>query len=192
MRSLVKHQHIFWIAIVFLIGFTVISLNACNGHNKLSSLNKYIIQVKRQPAQPIPPIPNFKPYQSFNYNADNLRDPFIPLSNGILNSLIKGERVMEPLEMFSLDALHMVGTISIKDKIWALIAAPDGNIYRVSIGNYLGQNAGQVIAVSERAVQLIEKRSAQRPDKQNYQTRSVTLFLNEASAVQEKKAKKVS
>ena len=66
-------------------------------------------------------------------------------------------RVKEPLESFPLDALDMVGTIGDPmNSPTALITDPSGAVHRVKPGNYLGQNDGQITAVYEDRVELVE------------------------------------
>ena len=68
-------------------------------------------------------------------------------------------RSREPLEDFPLDALKLVGTMSLDWQNWALINAPDGQIYRVVVGSYLGQNTGKIIEINESTGSLeIEER----------------------------------
>ena len=66
-------------------------------------------------------------------------------------------RVKEPLEAFPLDALDMVGTIGDPmNSPTALITDPSGSVHRLKPGNYLGQNDGQITAVYEDRVELVE------------------------------------
>ena len=68
-------------------------------------------------------------------------------------------RSREPLEDFPLDALKLVGTMSLDGQNWALINAPDGQIYRVVVGSYLGQNTGKIIQINKSTGSLeIEER----------------------------------
>ena len=67
------------------------------------------------------------------------------------------DRVKEPLEDFPLDTLRLKGTIDDKDGIkWGLIFAPDNTIHRVIEGNYMGQNHGRIIFVSDQTIELTE------------------------------------
>ena len=50
----------------------------------------------------------------------------------------------------------MVGTLEQAGKRWALVKAPDNNVYRISRGNRIGQNFGAVGLVTETAVTLSE------------------------------------
>tara|TARA_Y100000739_G_scaffold161655_1_gene139884 strand:- start:58 stop:363 length:306 start_codon:yes stop_codon:yes gene_type:complete len=68
-------------------------------------------------------------------------------------------RVPDFLEKFPLDALQMLGTMQLEDSTWALISAPDGEIHRVMVGAYVGQNNGKIIAIDQsKGVLEIEER----------------------------------
>ena len=65
-------------------------------------------------------------------------------------------RPKEPLESFSLETLKMVGALSRKGLIHAVIKTPDNAIYHVKKGNYIGQNFGLVTQISDSEVTLRE------------------------------------
>jgi type IV pilus assembly protein PilP len=106
-----------------------------------------------------------KPYQSFEYAAAELKDPFVPTvidmqepepepiaDNGIRPD---SNRRREALENFELAELQFVGTLE-QENIWALVRAPDGVIHRVQTGNYMGRNHGKITTISEAQMKLKE------------------------------------
>jgi type IV pilus assembly protein PilP len=50
----------------------------------------------------------------------------------------------------------MVGTVDMEDIIWGLVKTADKTIYRVKVGNYMGQNHGQVTSITEDKIELTE------------------------------------
>lgn len=66
------------------------------------------------------------------------------------------ERAREELEQYPLDALRMAGIIQQDGEQWALVRDPQGTVHRVREGNYLGQNHGRIVNISERTVELEE------------------------------------
>ena len=50
----------------------------------------------------------------------------------------------------------MVGTLQQKNQVFALVKAPDNALYRVRSGNYLGQNFGRIVGISETDIKLKE------------------------------------
>ncbi len=141
-------------------------LSACN--QGMGDLQQFILQVKTQPPGRITPIPEFQPYQNFEYNSQDLRDPFklvdfrrpekIPDEIGLLASGPRPDidRVREPLENFPLDTLRLKGTVTQNGVKWGLIFAPDNTIHRVLEGQYMGQNHGRIISVSDELIELTE------------------------------------
>jgi type IV pilus assembly protein PilP len=110
----------------------------------------------------IEPLPEVKPYEPFVYNAFDLVDPFNASKlevakhpNGSPLAPDK-DRPKETLEGYDLEKLRMVGTLQRGKEINALIKTPDGNLYRVKVGSYMGQNFGKVMAITEQKVTLKE------------------------------------
>jgi type IV pilus assembly protein PilP len=50
----------------------------------------------------------------------------------------------------------MVGTLDIGATTYGLLQAQDGLIHRVVPGNYIGQNDGRIVAVTESEIQVVE------------------------------------
>lgn len=65
-------------------------------------------------------------------------------------------RPRQILEQFALDSLVMVGTMGDGSDISALIRAPDRTVYRVRLGQYIGQNDGRVVNVDNGGLDLVE------------------------------------
>ena len=64
-------------------------------------------------------------------------------------------RRKEPLELFPLDTMAMVGSLSKKEGPVALLRV-DNLIYQVRVGNYLGQNYGKITQITENSIRLRE------------------------------------
>lgn len=142
----------------------VLMLLGCSSPDT-SDLEQYVDSVKSQTQVKVDPLPELPSYEHFNYQARELRNPFQArkvirpkLENGIGPNGIKPDdgRVKEPLEAYPLDSLQMVGFLSRGEQFWALVRSPSSVIYRVQMGNYLGQNHGQIIAINENQIVLKE------------------------------------
>src|SRR5690349_23631586 len=92
----------------------------------MSDLEEYAMEVKGRTSKNIDPIPQPKPYEPFVYEPGERRDPFLPILQS-REAAIAGaggagaikpdfERPKEPLEEFPLDALRMVGTITMQQQ----------------------------------------------------------------------------
>ena len=134
---------------------------ACSGEEH-SDLTRFVQESEKLPHGQIPPLPEVKPYEPYTYNAYDLVDPFKPRkieppkgagAGGIAPDL---NRRREPLEGYPLENLRMVGTLEQNKRMYALVRAPDNTLYRVTSGNYLGQNFGRIVRISESQVKLKE------------------------------------
>jgi type IV pilus assembly protein PilP len=140
-----------------LISLAVV-LSGCDSGGQ-TRLQEYIKTVKARPPRAIEPIPVFTKPDVFSYTAEKERNPFAPYVDMRSDHLSLGpdrNRAKEPLEAFPLDALKIVGTMNVKDHLWALITAPDGKIYKARTGNYLGQNYGKIESIASDGIHLTE------------------------------------
>ncbi|HIO93466.1 MAG TPA: pilus assembly protein PilP [Leucothrix mucor] len=147
-----------------IIGLALVSLtlSACN--EGVSDIDDYFVDNRTQAAKPIDPIPELKPYLRYVYPGHE-KDPFdramlIPdaVPQQIADSGVKLDvsRAREFLEGFPLDGLAMVGTVNKDNTLWALIKTPDGGVQSIKKDNYLGQNYGRVLSISEIKIDIKE------------------------------------
>ena len=144
---------------------TLLLATACgrgvtSGPNDPSNLEQWTAEVRARPAPPLEPLPVMQQFETFEYAAQGLRDPF---SNAFADDGSGGSgprpdpnRRKELLEQFPLDSLQMVGTLGTGSSMQALVMAPDKVTYRVRPGVYLGQSDGQVVSVHEDRIELVE------------------------------------
>ena len=132
------------------------ALTACAGSS--NDLEKWVAEVKARPAPQLDPLPVMQQFETFEYAAQNLRDPFSEEFNGANSSGPRPDpgRRKQTLENFPLDSLDMVGTLGRGVGVVALVLAPDKVTYRVRPGVYLGQSDGRVTAVYEDRIEMIE------------------------------------
>ncbi|MBB5209312.1 pilus assembly protein PilP [Chiayiivirga flava] len=129
-----------------------------------ADLERWVADKKAEPPLPLEPLPVMKQFETFEYAAQDLRDPFsMPTEEQETqagSSLRPDpERRKEPLEAFPLDGLDMVGTLGEGDSLLALVMDPDRVIHRVTVGNYMGQSDGRVTGVFEDRIELVELES---------------------------------
>ncbi|GBE10474.1 Pilus assembly protein, PilP [bacterium BMS3Abin12] len=141
-----------------------ILLGGCGG-DRMSDLHQWVRRVEARPGGRISPLPKVKSYRKFTYSAFDLRDPFSPSRlggaskvkvNGNSKLRPNAKRPRGPLEAFPLDTLRMVGTLDKGGRVWALVRAPDGTIYPVHDGDYMGRNYGKVVKITEGRLGLVE------------------------------------
>jgi type IV pilus assembly protein PilP len=134
-----------------------LALTGCTRSSR--DLEVWVAEVKSRPAPPLDPLPVMKQFETFEYAAQNLRDPFAPPApdaDGGSGLRPDPNRRKEVLEAFPLDSLDMVGTIGSGDGVIGLVMGPDRVTYRVRPGNYMGLSDGRVVAVYEDRIEMVE------------------------------------
>lgn len=140
-----------------------LALTGC-GIGGTDDLEAFTEEVRARPPVPLEPLPEIPPVDTFVYEPDGRRDPFVmddrslqaatpQTAGGIAPDPLRSK---EELEQYALDSLRMVGTLEQDETRWALITTPDGILHRVRVGNYLGQNNGQIIRIDPAQIELTE------------------------------------
>lgn len=142
---------------VLTLAVMTASLYGCGGDG-MEDLKAFVAEAGKDMQGKIEPLPEIKPYEAFSYEAFDLPDPFRPRKlsgkgGGMQPDL---SRPKEPLEAYSLETLKMVGVMSRKGVIEAIVKNPDNAIYHVHVGNYMGQNFGLITRISESEIELRE------------------------------------
>ncbi len=123
------------------------------------NLEEWVAEVKARPAPPLEPLPVMQQFETFEYSAQSLRDPFsTAFAAGSSSSGPRPEanRRKQVLENFPLDSLDMVGTLGKGGALVALVMVPEKVTYRVRPGDYMGQADGRVTGVFEDRIELVE------------------------------------
>ena len=143
------------------VALALTGLTACD--RDMSDLERYVEKTKDRPGGRIDPLPPVKEYRLYRYVADGRRSPFTPTKPDTAEAgensgseLINNNRNREILETFPLDTMRMVGTLTLAGKDYALVQSTDGIIHRVVAGNYMGQNHGRVVSISDSEISLTE------------------------------------
>lgn len=142
------------------IALCAMLLGACSAG--MGDLQAYVAEVKNRPGPPLDPLPVMEQFETFEYRAFELRDPFsIQTEEQVAESAGSGlrpdpNRRRELLESFPLDGLKMVGTLGTGANMVALVIDPTSVVHRVVPGNYLGQNEGRIASISEGQIDLQE------------------------------------
>jgi len=153
---------------IFILG-SCLMLGGCLSAN-MASLQAYVDEVNARKGGYIEPLPEIKPVERYLYQSANRRDPFssnfrdddqpssVVIDTEQQRSLQREvrERNKEELEHFELDSLRMVGTLELSNALWGIVQDPDGTIYRVKKGNYMGRNYGKILSISEDKIELRE------------------------------------
>ncbi len=157
----------------------LIGLTGCGGSG-MDDLQNFVAEAGKDMQGKIEPLPEVKMYEPFTYDAFDLPDPFKPrklsTSGGGGGMQPDLNRPKEPLEAFSLETLRMVGMLSRQGVVHAVIRTPDKAIYHVKKGNYVGQNFGLVMQITDSDVTL---REIVQDSAGDWSERTSTLILQE-------------
>jgi type IV pilus assembly protein PilP len=175
-----------------LIVAAVMLVAGCDGGEQ-QELKSELAGLTKDVRGKVPPLPVVKPYEPVPYTAYDLPDPFGPAKillaakgtgpgtgGGLKPDL---NRPKEPLEAFPLESLRMVGTLERGKQTFGLVRA-DAGLYRVRVGNYMGQNFGVITKISEAEIALRELFQDAGGD---WAERESTLLLQEADAREARK-----
>lgn len=151
-----KQNQILSKGLLLLCLASLVVAGGCSRSRSQRELEAYVKQIKSRNIKEIEPLPEVKPYETFTYSDSDLRSPFVPsmaqdVARGGMDNGIRPDanRRKEPLEAFPLDSLRMVGTVEKEGKKWAIVVDTDGTVHRITKGNYIGQNDGQIESISE-------------------------------------------
>jgi len=139
------------------------ALVGCSGDQQ--ELSQWMEQQRREVKPNVQPLSPPKKFIPQAYVALSGVEPF---SNQKLtvalkqearqpNSLLAAElnRRKEPLEAYPLDSMSMVGSVMKAGRPYALLRV-DNLLYQVKQGDYIGQNYGKIVKISETDVSLRE------------------------------------
>ena len=142
-----------------LVPIALAVLASCS--SEIDELKSFVRDSEKGLPRRIDPLPPVKPFEPFAYEGFDLPDPFKPRKlappkegggGGLSPDL---NRRKEPLEAFPLEQLKMVGTLSQGKDTYAIVRA-DKTLYRVKKGNYMGQNFGLIMDVTDTEIKLKE------------------------------------
>jgi type IV pilus assembly protein PilP len=142
---------------LLLLAAVATLLSACGGGN--AAMQERVAEIKKRPGGRIEPLPEIKPYETYNYDPAGIRSPFEPGDSGAGAAggiRPDSSRTREFLEQYSLDTLRMVGTLRQGGRVFGLVQTKDGLVHRVATGNYLGQADGRIMAITEAKISLTE------------------------------------
>ena len=149
-----------------LLAATVL-LGACSQSGQ-EELQDWMKEQRAQTKPKVQPIPEPKKFSPQAYTQEQATEPFSSLkltqalrrestqttSNAALVAPELARR-KEPLEAHPLDTMSMVGSLLKEGQPVALVRV-DNLLYQVRPGNYLGQNYGRIVKVTETEVVLRE------------------------------------
>lgn len=170
----------------------VFLLGGC-GSGEHEDIKQWMDEASRDLRGRAPPLPELKPFPVISYDAQDQMDPFSP--GRVEPEKKEGggtkpdfDRPREQLENFPLEALRYVGIVSKgKGKSRHALILAEGVVYPAGVGNYLGQNFGRIVAITDSEITL--KEIVQDPSGQttDWVERQAVLLLQEGMREKEDK-----
>ncbi len=148
---------------VSICSMSAVFLSACTGAE--DELQEWMDQQRKEVKPNITPLSPPKKFNPEPYSSFDAVEPFSTQKLTVAlkqetrqpNSLLASEinRRKEPLEAYPLDSMSMVGSVMKQARPTALLRV-DKLLYQVKLGDYLGQNYGKIIKISENDIVLRE------------------------------------
>lgn len=145
------------------LALSAMLLSACS--TEQDELKSWMEQQRHEVQPSVPPL---SPPQKFNPRAYVGGEGVEPFSSQKLTVALKQEarqpnsavaaelnRRKEPLEAYPLDSMSMVGSVNRKGAPYALVQV-ESLLYQVKVGDYLGQNYGKILKITETEIELRE------------------------------------
>jgi len=151
-----RPQRLHRLVVVSSLLVGALGLAACAGDE--DELSQWMEQQKREVKPSVEPLSAPKKFNPQAYLALGQVEPFSTQKLAVAlkqearqpNSLLAAEinRRKEPLEAYPVDSMAMVGSVVRNGRPYALLRV-DNLLYQVKPGDYLGQNYGKIIQISE-------------------------------------------
>lgn len=147
------------------IGLLTLLLAGCSGGDQFADIRQFMVDVEQKPRGQIAPLPEFESYTAFTYGAKNTRSPFEPpvivppkTAEQRQNIGVKPPQnhVKQYLERFPFSQLAMVGTLQQENSTFALIEDSQGGVHRVQVGDYMGDQWGQIESIDDTRIDVTE------------------------------------
>jgi type IV pilus assembly protein PilP len=151
--------------LVGLLSASVVGLSMIGCSGEQEELQQWMEQQKREVKPSVLPLVQPKKFNPQPYASMNAVEPFSTQKLTVAlkqearqpNSLLAAEinRRKEPLEAYPVDSMSMVGSVVKQGRQFALLRV-DNLLHNVKVGDYLGQNYGKIVKISETNVSLRE------------------------------------
>lgn len=153
---------------LFAASYLLIGLAGCGASNE-DDIRQWMLEERNQTRPQVKPISAPKQFTPEAYTNSATMEPFNILKltqafkkdasqDAANGALVAPELVRrkEPLELYPLDAMSMVGSIVKAGQAPVALLKVDNLLYHVKLGSYLGQNYGRITKVNETEVVLRE------------------------------------
>jgi type IV pilus assembly protein PilP len=140
-------------------------LVGCIEH-KTDDLETFVVQSKIKTYPVNDKIPTLQTFKAKTFTGEKGRNPFSAPKAEVIKVVkpnLKNchqpdfERARHALEMYSLDNLKMRGIIKDESSLHTLIETPEGKVYQMKVGYYLGLNYGKITKINKNNIKISEQ-----------------------------------
>jgi type IV pilus assembly protein PilP len=178
---------------ILLVALPLSLLQGCGG-GEHEDVKQWMAESSRDLRGRVPPLPELKPFPIVSYTSTDKADPF---GAGRLDPEKKGdgggkkpdfERPREQLENFPLGSIAFIGLVS-KKKAQTRhgLVQVEGVIYQVRKGNYIGQDFGRIVDITDSEIVFVETVQDPSGQSNDWIERQMTLQLQDGAQVKESK-----
>lgn len=148
------------------------ALSSCSDEKGMQNLKQDLANKKNAVVQNLKKKPSDEMLRLVPVTyREGSRTPF-QVTAAILNA----KNAIQPLNMFSIDTLRFVGTVSQGHKKWAIIITPDNLTYKVKQGDTLGDHYGKITSIEANEIKIMESFTG---NEKSVTQRVVTLQLKD-------------
>ena len=148
---------------VSIIG--IVLMTGCSERNEFAEMDAKLAEASLDQKVTVDRLPSFPGQDDYLYQSYGKRNPFAsPVTDmeALADEKTKVDapdlsRNKEPLELFGLPSLKVVGSLGDAAKLWALVQDPTGTVTKVKGGDKVGKNFGEVVQVTESKLVIVEK-----------------------------------
>lgn len=149
----------------FLIMLTLcLALWGC-GQDNTAQLDDELDTLRHRPVGHLDALPEQPVYQPLRYDDHQRRSPFTappgmvtetPRAAPATPVVPDPGRAREPLEGYAINALKLVGILSVDGRTIALVRTPEGRVVRLMHQQHIGENSGRVTRIGSDHIEITE------------------------------------
>ena len=148
---------------VSIIG--IVLMTGCSERNEFAEMDANLAEASLVQKVKVDSLPIFPKQDDYLYQSYGKRNPFAAAISDVEAPADEKTEVdapdlsrsKEPLELFGLPSLKVVGSLGDTAQLWALVQDPTGFVTKVKVGDKVGKNFGEVVQVSKSELVIIEK-----------------------------------
>lgn len=131
-----------------------LSISGCDRSGPYADLKGYMDKVKAEQSSTVKVLQQeVKLPVSVAYDGNLRRSPF---EDADLAANAVKVSATNPLQAYSLTMLRLLGTVTEKGVTVAYVTTPDNMVYRIQVGDIIGDHHGKVISIQPGAVNVME------------------------------------